>query len=171
MVNTVVVTGIGPRTGTSYIMQQALLNGLPILGEKFIEGYTVDSFNPKGYYDLNPEKINEYDYDNKIIKCWYPFLSLFDCNDFSNILVLERKDKEKQQQSILKLYEEELKLPKVNKVLSKINPYNFISVYELGLNDWLKNKNKNKILKVYTEDIDFRLKDILNFLKRGLSCH
>lgn len=171
MVNTVVVTGVGPRTGTSYIMQQALLSGLPILGEKFIDGYTISEFNNNGYYDLHPEKLNEYDYNNKIIKSWYPFLSLFDSNDFSNILVLERKDKEKQQESILKVYKEEVKLQKLSGVLSKINPYNFIPVYEEGLNDWLKNKNKDKILRVYTEDIDSNLKNILTFLRRGLLCH
>lgn len=172
--NTVVVTGIGPRTGTSFIMQKAKEAGLPIYGNKFLDGITIPEFNPDGYWDIHPNEIVEAWFDgrlnNKIVKLWNPILKVVDQSKISRVLILERQDKLAQLTSIEKVYEAESKLPDNKQFIDVLNPYSILTDHILTTNEWVRKRNKNTIMRVYTEDINENLDDILVFLERGLSC-
>jgi hypothetical protein len=55
----VVVTGLGPRTGTSFVMNQARLKGLPIKGQAFIDGLTIPQHNPDGYWESTSNDLTD----------------------------------------------------------------------------------------------------------------
>ena len=47
-----IVTGNGPRVGSSFVMRQAKVRGLDVAGKKYLDGAPVAG-NPGGYYDLD----------------------------------------------------------------------------------------------------------------------
>lgn len=170
-----VVTGYGPRTGTSFVMQKIKEAGLPINGEMFLDGHTVTKHNPNGYWDIHPYKLkyllDNNKLDNSVCKLWPSALEYIEQTKINNIVVLKRKDKEQQLKSMTKVLKDELELP-LNKLF-----YSGESV-EFLLNDsctkltrWLSNKKTSSILEVYTEDLNTNINDIISFLGRGLKCH
>jgi hypothetical protein len=160
----VVVTGVGPRTGTSFVMKKAKDAGLPIIGKPFDE-MLVPKHNPNGYWETTstkPKVLN-----NHVVKLWSPDLSLIPPFKISNILVLERKDKLAQMHSTYKVFKDECKL---NPTFAKLyNPANIIQEHSAFLERWLKQINQNNIMRVYTEDLDDSIEQILSFLERGLT--
>jgi hypothetical protein len=160
-----VVTGMGPRTGTSSVMQYAINQGLPVTGKQFIDGYTVPKHNPQGYWESDLETIQKTNIKNTVIKLWYPALKYIDHSFISCIVVLERKNKLAQLASMYKVYRDEYQMTKIN-----------LSVLELfyeqqtKLPQWLSTRNQQTIFKVYTEDLDQEYSNIFRFLKKGLTC-
>jgi hypothetical protein len=160
-----VVTGLGPRTGTSFVMQKAKEHGLPITGKMFIDGYTVPKHNPQGYWDTDLETITGKHIDNTVIKLWYPTLKELDHSLISCVVVLQRRNKLAQLSSIYKVYKDEYELTKVRMdVLGS-----FLEQYT-KLPKWLQNRNQQTVLSVFTEDLDKEYENILRFLERGLTC-
>jgi hypothetical protein len=159
----VVVTGVGPRTGTSFVMKKAKDAGLPIIGEAF-NNTVVPKYNPEGYWEtttLDPKQLN-----NNIVKLWYPNLITFNTNQISRIVVLERKDKLAQMYSIYKVFKDECKLQPIFATL--INPIDIFYEHTIHLNEWLNKQNQNKIMRVHTENLTDSISDVLSFLERGL---
>ena len=158
-----VVTGIGPRTGTSFVMQSAKKAGLPISGEAFNKTL-VPKHNPEGYWETittDPKQLN-----NHVVKLWYPDLIQINTNRISRIVVLERKDKLAQMYSMYKVFKDECELHPVFATL--INPVDIFYEHATYLNEWLNKQNQNKIMRVYTEDLTDSISDVLSFLERGL---
>lgn len=157
----VVVTGVGPRTGTSFIMQQAKEQGLPVYGDKFITGVTIPKHNPLGYYETtNLTSLPKHG----VIKLWGNQLNTVGFENISSLLLLERKDKFAQLESINKVLKDELKL----------NPYIQTSAEEIFyssieyLAKWSKEISCTNNKHVYTEDLNAELDSILSFMKGGL---
>jgi len=166
--NIAVVTGVGPRTGTSFVMQQALVHGLPIFGKKFIEGHTVESFNPLGYWDIDfrdPFKLK--DLEGHVCKVWHPLLPLVPTNC---TVLLERRDTVAQIESIRRIYHAELQLKANRPLLDNVNPEVIFYYYQTAMKLWLETQDPSNILKVYTEDLDGQIDNIIEFLKKGLTC-
>lgn len=169
-----IVTGFGQRTGTSFVMQKIKEKGFPICGEKFLSGITVEKHNPNGYWDLNPlqlsELISNNKLNNKFCKLWANVLQFIPQENTNLVIVLERKNKNQQLSSMKKVLKDELKLP-LNKIFYTNETVEEIYTNTVNLlNNWLKNKDKNKILHVYTEDLNNSLSSIYNFIERGIKC-
>lgn len=170
-----IVTGFGPRTGTSFVMQKAKEKGLPISGDMFLEELTIKKHNPNGYWDLNPfmlpTLLNTNKLNNSICKVWPESLLFIDNKNIKNIVILSRKNKINQLKSMSKVLKDELELP-INKIF-----YNNSNVSELLINStinlltWLKTNNSTNILYVHTEDLDNKIDNILSFLERDIKCH
>jgi hypothetical protein len=161
----VLVIGLGPRTGTSFVMTQAKHNGIPIHGVKFINNVTVEHHNPDGYWETFQYNSN---IDNCLVKLWYPVFTEVNPKNISRILVLERKNKDNQFSSMLKVFKDECILNNDFRNLSVTKKWldNYISVTE----NWLSTIDDKKIKKVYTEDLNKNLEEILCFIKGGLTC-
>jgi hypothetical protein len=159
----VVVTGIGPRSGTSFVMKKAKDAGLPILGEAFSR-ITVPKHNPDGYWECPTSDPTEL--DNNISKIWYSTLVTLDPSLISAVVVLERKDKLAQMHSIYKVFKDECKVWPVFARL--LDPCDALYEHMTDLNKWLNQLDQNKVMRVYTEDLDSEISSILSFLERGL---
>lgn len=159
----VVVAGMGPRTGTSFVMQRAFAAGLPIAGTKF-PMYTIPEHNPEGYWEAVGLKHSML--DSHIAKLWYSDLVRIDHGLISNIVVLERKDKLAQMHSIYKVFKDECKLwPSLAK---QFTPSDIIYKHNKQLNHWLDQRDQNTVMRVYTEELNDSIDAILQFLERGL---
>lgn len=148
-----VVTGVGPRVGSSFIMRQAKVAGLNIHGTKYLHGTQPVTGNPGGYYDLLDEEVLAA--KSGVAKVWgrqMPFLRTIP----DKILVLERRDREAWLESITKQIKREglesrLTAPET---LEKTG-----SMLSAQLLDF-----PGEIMRVYTEDLDNKLQDILTFI-------
>lgn len=155
----IVVSGVAPRTGTSFVMHCLKTKGYPVYGHKHLNGYTVRDHNPDGYYDLYPYEANpDNNYiANKIVKLWCPSYYFF--KNIDKFILLERKDKDKQLESMRKVYSDEKKLP-----LFK----DFDLDVEAMLDHYIKEKENIlksfNVLHVYTEDLGKELKSIYSFI-------
>jgi hypothetical protein len=159
----VVVTGMGPRTGTSFVMQRALAAGLPIVGKKF-PVLTVPSHNPDGYWESIG--ISHANMDGHIAKIWYEELAKIDHSLISRVVVLERKDKLAQMHSIYKVFKDECKLwPALAK---RFTPSDVIYKHNKLLNHWLDQRDQNTVMRVHTEGLNSSIDEVLLFLERGL---
>jgi hypothetical protein len=170
-----VVTGYGQRTGTSFVMQKAKEAGLPINGEMFLDGLTINKHNPNGYWDINPFSfsflLESNKLNNSVCKIWPSVLEYLDHGRINNVVVLKRKNKQQQLESMAKVLKDELTLP-INKLFYSSETVEFLLEDSSNkLTKWLENKNNNSVLEVYTEDLNIRINDIISFLGRGLKCH
>jgi hypothetical protein len=160
----VVVTGMGPRTGTSFVMQQAIKAGLPIKGIKF-PTFTIPQHNPKGYWEASttiPEAL-----DGNVVKLWTLDLVKIDHKLISNIIVLERKDKLAQVHSMYKTFKDECKQwPELAK---HFTPTDILYHHNNILNLWLNQRDQQTIMRVHTEDLNESIADVIRFMKRGLT--
>lgn len=162
-----VVTGIGPRVGTSFLMQQIKKMGIPVVGKKF-PYWAVKEENENGYYEINPWTnlygIHHDDWKGKAVKLWPPVLENTPVNNISKLIILERRDQDKQIKSIERV------LPKELKKLGWELPENSPSALELInkstdiIEEYLRYYNSS-FINVYTEDLDDSLVLIENFLK------
>jgi hypothetical protein len=167
-----VVTGFGQRTGTSFVMQKAKEKGLPIIGEKFITGLTVEKHNPNGYWDIDPFKLTNLlsnsKLNNSICKLWFNCLQYINKDYINHIVVIERQNKVKQFESMYKVLQDELTLPLCRTFYNNETVEEIYTNTTNGLIDWLNQINKDKIFWVYTEELNEKIDDVLNFLERGL---
>lgn len=161
----VIVTGLGPRTGTSFVMQQAKQRGVPISGYKFLQNFTVKKHNPAGYWET---PIYNPDNNNCLIKLWYPVLTCVDKHMVSGIVVLERQNKLAQVASLYKVFKDECKLNP--KLLDLDSPSSLLLSFINNTENWLSTFDAKQTMRVYTEDLSSSIDDILMFIERGLSC-
>ena len=161
----VVVTGMGPRTGTSFVMQQAMKARLPAKGTQF-PIYTVPKHNPDGYWEMINLTVNEM--DNHIVKLWTPDLVKIDHARISHVVVLERKDKLAQVHSMYKVFKDECKQwPELAK---HFTPTDVLYHHNNILNLWLSQRDQQTIMRVHTEDLNESIESIIRFMERGLQC-
>jgi len=149
-------------------MNEARKAGLPIVGEKFLDEWVVPKHNPDGYWEVEPKTVMKHlekgTWDNHIVKLWGVFV---EAADISRIVVLERRDKKKQLNSIAKVMWDELQLNNLRHV--ETSPEEFMDVSIMYMNNTVSNIPDDIKMHVYSEDINEELENILTFMKGGLS--
>lgn len=141
---------MAPRCGTSFVMQECINAGLPVNGVAFInEQLTPIEGNPGGYYECKagPQK-------GMIQKLWPVELAKIDPADISALLVLDRLDKQALFLSMQKQANREHMDYPAEQAYEEISS---------TLNAYL-DKTGIDYLRVYTEELDDRIKEILAYL-------
>ena len=151
------VTGIGPRTGTSWVMGKLKDAGLQVNGHKFIPDLLVPQHNPLGYWELDPREPTPTTGISKLWRIW-------DKGNIDKVVVLERLDVQAQLQSIEKVFQDELKLEAYKSLLQR-TPKDILLEYVEGMNNWLNNRDPKKTMLVYTENLNNEISKIINFFK------
>ncbi len=145
-----IVTAMGPRCGTSFVMQQCVKTGLPVNGKAFVnEILTPLAGNPEGYYEMLGEPQH-----GQIQKVWPVQLKEVDPKEIAALLVLDRRDK----QTLFASMRRQAKREGLD--YSAEQAYEEISQ---TLKDYLK-KTRVSYKLVYTEDIDDEIGSILTYL-------
>tara|TARA_R110001592_G_scaffold158191_2_gene389325 strand:+ start:47680 stop:48183 length:504 start_codon:yes stop_codon:yes gene_type:complete len=162
-----VVTGIGPRCGTSFLMQNIKKMGIPVVGKKFPR-WAVKEENPNGYYEINPWSniygIQHNDWKGKAVKLWPPVLEHTPVSSISKLIILERKDQDKQIKSIERVLPKELDKLGWEETENFPSPLEMINKSTEIIEDYIKYYNSS-IISIYTEDLDDSLVLIEKFLK------
>ena len=148
-------------------MQKIKSWGIPVVGKKFPH-WGVKEENPNGYYEINPWTnlygIHHQDWKGKAVKLWPPVLEHTPVSNIDKLIILERKDQDKQVKSIERV------LPKELNKLGWELPENSPSALELInkstdiIEEYLRYYNSS-FINVYTEDLDDSLVLIEKFLK------
>ena len=155
------VTGIGPRTGTSWVMYKLFEAGLPVNGHRFLPELCVTEHNPNGYWELYPgDPVPE----SGISKVW----GIWKHDRVDRVVILKRRDREAQIRSMEKVLRDELKLEHWKHVPDQTITMNeIIETCDQKTTDWLKTAHKGEVLTVDTEDLDQSIGYIVSFLKGG----
>lgn len=89
----IVVTGSGPRTGTSAMMRAL---GNPHSYAVPFPGYAAREMNPEGFYDIRDDVLFEHKdipyEENTVIKLWGPQFEQFDCSKAELLVVMTRSN-------------------------------------------------------------------------------
>lgn len=159
------VTGVGPRVGTSFVMQQAKAAGLPVMGEPHPPA-TVKQFNPNGYYELNIFKIHTQVtkglLDGHVVKVWNTLLPYIEKN-INHMVLIERKDKAAQMRSARTVFAAEMELE-----ICQNFDFDFEDIWFKLQPNVAELKQRYNVMHVYTEDLNTQIGDIIRFLERGL---
>lgn len=148
-----IVTGTGPRVGSSFVMRQAKVAGLRVHGDKYLHGALPVAGNPGGYYDLYADEI--YRLDSGVAKVWPVSLPMIR-QPIHRLIILDRKDKEAQKASILKQAKREKR---------DADPQAVLDFCEERLNDFLAcERAPTNIMRVHTENLNEEISKILNYL-------
>ncbi len=148
-----IVTGSGPRVGSSFVMRQAKVAGLNVIGDKYLHGMLPPEGNLGGYYDLATDEVLLL--KEGVAKVWPVSLPLVG-PPIDRMLILERDDKEAQEASIIKQAKREN---------AEADPKVVMEFCSACLDKFLACERAPKnILKVRTEDLYKEIDDILNFL-------
>ena len=160
-----VITGVGPRCGTSFVMHSLVEEGIPYKGERF-PAWTVKEENPNGYYEIDPVKhhdgIQHNDWKDHVVKLWPHVLSKTPPEYIQKIVILERIDKKTQFNSMIRLKQKEEKHNNVSFGMvddSKIIPKSKELIYSY------LDTNLIPTIKVYTEELDKQIDVIKLFIK------
>ena len=148
-----IVTGIGPRVGSSFVMQQCKANGLLVNGDKFLQGLLPTEGNPLGYYDLFPWDVSTL--HQGIAKVWPVQLHSISA-PVNRMVILQRRDLTEQIKSCKRQIEREpfnIDMP----------PEEIIEMSKERLQKWLFD-TKTIHNTYYTEDLDSCIDDIVQFL-------
>jgi len=100
----IVVTGIGPRCGTSAMMKRFVDKGYSFVGSKF-PAHGVHEYNPEGYYELElddahtPITLDDY----QCVKLWPGWLHLVQPDEIDLLIIMVRKDRKAQIKSIVEV--------------------------------------------------------------------
>ena len=149
-----VVTGIGPRVGSSFVMQQCIKANYLVNGDKFLGGFLPKEGNPKGYYDLLPKQVM--DVKKGIAKVWPISLTHLKV-PVKKLIILHRKSSENQLTSIRKQIERE-------PIITETTPENLVLSSELFLNSWLDSQTNLEYRYYFTENLDSDIEEIVAFL-------
>lgn len=149
-----IVTGIGPRVGSSFVMQQCKHHGLKIHGDPFLKGILPEEGNPEGYYDLLPEDVKNL--KSGVAKVWPTALGFIPVK-VNKLVVLSRKDLKQQKISIKKQMDRE-------PFDFLISPSQMIELSAKFLTGWLESQDNLIVRSYYTEDLDNDIDDIVEFL-------
>ena len=158
------IVGVGPRTGTSFVMRRIKEHGFPIIGEAHVEGWTSPVNNPQGHFDLAPQDLIQglldESFTDRVLKVWPPMLHI--ATGLERIVVLERRDRLAQLASIERCINNELMEndhPDFN-----IKPDELLSTSINALDAWLDTRPQVSYIHAYTEDLDQRIDDIITFI-------
>ena len=161
-----IVTGIGPRVGSSFVMKSLKDRGLPIVGKKFLE-YTAKDENPDGYWEPHPietfKTISTDRWKNKIVKIWPSVLLKTPVYNINRLVVLERRDRERQYESVIRGKDKERKLIKYD---CPFNPVTDIIDWSRWCLSRALEEANYPILRVYTEDLDNNINKIIQFMEK-----
>jgi len=145
-----IVTAMGPRCGSSFVMQQCVKMGLPVNGMAFVnEILTPQAGNPEGYYEMQGEPQH-----GQIQKVWPVQLKEVNPKEIAALLVLDRRDK----QALFASMRRQAKRERLD--YSAELAYEEISQ---TLKDYLKKTGVSYKL-VYTENINDEIGNILTYL-------
>ena len=148
-----IVTGMGPRVGSSFVMQQCKANGLNVNGTKFLQGLLPKEGNPLGYYDLFPWDVSTLQLG--IAKVWPKQLHSISA-PVNRMVILQRRDLAEQIKSCEK---------QIKREPFKINwtPEEIIQMSKYALEEWMT-LNKVNHKTYYTEDLNSCINEIVQFL-------
>jgi len=147
-----IITAMGPRCGTSFVMQQCIKAKLPVNGIAFVnEQLTPQSGNPEGYYEMSGEPQAD-----QIQKVWPVQLKEIDPKNIRALLVLDRRDKSALFSSMQQQAERENLDYPVEQAYAEISQ---------TLKDYLL-KTGIDYKRVYTEDLDAEIDSILAYLAK-----
>jgi len=145
------VCGIGPRVGSSFVMRQSKIAGLPVRGTKYLHGRLPVAGNPGGYYCQLPEEVR--DMTEGVGKVW-PLQLRFLTVPASKIVVLERRDLDAQRESIIKQSTREL---------FEVDPDEIIRKSASAMAGYIE-AFEPEVMIVATEELNDKIQDIINFL-------
>jgi hypothetical protein len=161
-----IVTGVGPRTGTSFVMCRARDAGMPVSGDRF-PASTVPKHNPDGYWETDPRDIHAL--DNTVAKLWGQSIASVGNARISRLLVLERENKDEQIESMRRVLKDELMLAENAEYAGiAVDSSDILSEFVRNMDKWLSGIEHQKILRVQTRDLSSRIGEVLRFLKGGL---
>lgn len=141
---------MGPRCGTSFVMQQCIKAKLPVNGIAFVdEKLTPRSGNPEGYYEMPGEPKT-----GQIQKVWPVQLKNIDPKNISALLVLDRRDKS----ALFASMQKQAKLEKLDYPVEQA----YREISQTLKNYLLTTDIAHKL--VYTEDLDDEINSILKYL-------
>lgn len=146
-----VITGYGPRVGSSFIMRQAKVRGMDVLGTKYMHGLAPVSGNPGGYYDLIDTEVLAA--KAGVAKIW-PRQFRYLRTPPDRMVVLGREDLDSWLASIDRQTEREGGGPTAEEVLE----------YTIPLMDRALDEYPGAVLKVTTESLNDRIDEILEFI-------
>lgn len=149
-----IVTGIGPRVGSSFVMQQCKAKGLLINGDRFLNGILPVEGNPNGYYDLFPWDVSTL--HQGIAKVWPVQLTHVRAPVYK-MVILKRRDLTEQIKSVEKQMERE-------PVEFTVTAEQIIKDAKTHLKNWLSKNNKVLIETCYTEDLTKNVENLVTFL-------
>ena len=147
-----VITGYGPRVGTSHIMRQAKVHGLDIKGTKYLHGTMPVEGNPGGYYDLTDREV--LNLHTGVGKVWPRQMRLLRTVP-DKMVVLERKNTDAWLESIDRQM--------VREGMSQFTADDILAITVPLMARCLEDF-PGEIMKVATEDLDNKTKDILTFI-------
>lgn len=100
----IVVTGIGPRTGTSAMMRRLVNKGYSFIGARFPK-HGVPKHNPEGYFELElDDYCRRYVLEgDQCIKMWPGMLHLLQPSQVDLLIVMKRPDRDAQIMSGIKV--------------------------------------------------------------------
>ena len=145
------VTGHGPRVGSSHIMRQAKRRGYNVRGSKYAHGTLPVEGNPGGYYDLLMDEVLQL--RSGVAKVWSAAFAGIQV-PVDRMVVLKRQDTQAQIESINRQKKREGLRVEASSAIE----------YSSGLLSLYLESYQGQVMEVYTEDIDNKLIDILKFL-------
>ena len=162
------IVGLGPRTGTSFVMKTLTDLGYPTVGEPEVEGWTSSINNPDGHFDLEPSVLVDGlingQFKDKILKIWPPALPL--ARGLEKIVVLERGDENAQLQSIQRSLDAECT---EHGIETTHTPDDILRLHISSFTEWFDGQNTVPFIHVFTEELDERIEEIIAFTG-GSSC-
>lgn len=160
-----VITGIGPRVGSSFLMNEAKKAGLLVTAPKFVDWIHVKDQNIQGYWEFDPQEtkqgLDNYKWKDQVVKLWASSLAYTDSYKIKKVVVLERRNKIKQRESItktLRLEEQQLG------ITTGLTADDVIEEHVNYMYKWINSNPTCDLIHVYTEDLNKDLQVILKFL-------
>ena len=147
------VVGIGPRVGSSFVMQSIRDAGIPIYWDTHIEAVLPSEGNPGGYFETNPKDFPSL--KDVVCKVW-PISA--GTADIERMVILER-DRETQLHSIQLQMDRERELLEI--VGLDWTPEDFLTKSLAALQPLLSTPH----LRVRTEDLNDRIAEIIQFMR------
>ena len=161
-----VITGIGPRVGSSFVMKCLKEAGIPIVGKKFLE-FTAKDENPNGYWEPHPiessKNIFTDKWKNKAVKLWPVILLKTPVYNIDRMVVLERQDRQRQNESIIRVHDKEKELINFD---TPFNPVTDIVDWSRWCLSRVLEEANYSILRVYTEDLNKNINNIIKFMEK-----
>ncbi len=156
------VTGVGPRTGTSWVMGKLKEAGLEVHGQQYNDHLWVRKHNPQGYWDLG---LGDPLPESGVAKVW----GVWKHPHINRVVVLRRNDTQAQLRSMAKVFRDEKKLEAYKDLeLAFMNPSEVLLQYLRETTRWLKTRDTSNTMLVTTENLDNEIDGIIEFLKEDI---
>ena len=147
-----VITGFGPRVGSSFVMRQAKVKGLLVRGTKYLHGTMPMDGNPGGYYDLTDSEVLTL--KTGVAKVWPRQLRLLRTVP-DKMVILDRQDMDAWLASI----DRQMKRENMTQYTAEDILGITVPIMTRCLEDY-----PGEAMRVNTEDLNTKIKDILTFI-------